>query len=233
MLKKYFYLNCVFQIIILFNSFFHSFTTTCTEDLPFLKTNQCVSYCDKNELISGECEINDPILKTKWLNNIITFKNTKGNSFLGLNKNKNLMVFLASLSNNKERVFYAIQGYEEYLIKNNTDNSYIPYSHKKVPQNESSETTNFDLIIITLNYNYLILIGNENSYIQSYNLDLFNEEPNTISPSSFFQENIIIKGIDSLCYVYNSNNLAYVAIAATVFNYTSRKEFILQSSRKF
>ena len=218
MLKKYFYLNCVFEIIILFNSFFRSLTTTCTEDLPFLKNKQCVSYCDKNELISGECEINDPILKTKWLNNIITFESTNGNSFLSLNKNKNKMAFLTTLSNNKERVFYAVQGSEEYLIKNNTDNNSIPYSHKKVPQNESSATTNFDLILVTLNYNYLILIGNENSYIQSYNLDLFNEEPNTISPSSFFQENIIVKGIDSLCYVYNSNNLAYVTIAATEEN---------------
>ena len=115
MLKNYLYLDCIFKIIILFNLYFCSLTITCTKDLPILKNNQCVSYCDKNEFSSGECEINEPILKAKWLNNIITFENTNGNSFLSLNKNNNIMAFITTLSNNKERVFYAIQGSEQCL----------------------------------------------------------------------------------------------------------------------
>ena len=220
MLNNKFYLNCIFKIIILFNIFFCSLTTTCTKDLPILKNDQCVSYCEKNEFISGECEINDPIIKTKWLNNIITFENTNSNFLLSLNKEEDndIMLFITTLSNNKDRIFYIIKGIEEYIIKNNTDNSYVPYSKRKVPQTESSEMTNFDITTITLNYNYLILIGNEKSYIQIYNLDLFDQEPDTIPPSTFFNENIIVKGIHSLLYIYNSNNLAYVAIAATEEN---------------
>ena len=218
MLKNNLYLNSIFKIIILFNFFFCSLSITCTKDLPILKNNQCVSYCDKNELISGECEIIDPIIKTKWLNNIITFENTNGHFYLGLNKDRKIAVFITTLSNNKDRIFYAIKEIEGYLIKNNTDNSYIPFTQRKVPQTESSEITNFDTIIITLNYNYLILIGNEKSYIQVYNLDLFDQEPNTIPPSTFFNESIILKGVHSLCYIYNSNNLAYTTIAATEDN---------------
>ena len=177
MLNNKFYLNCIFKIIILFNIFFCSLTTTCTKDLPILKNDQCVSYCEKNEFISGECEINDPIIKTKWLNNIITFENTNSNFLLSLNKEEDndIMLFITTLSNNKDRIFYIIKGIEEYIIKNNTDNSYVPYSKRKVPQTESSEMTNFDITTITLNYNYLILIGNEKSYIQIYNLDLFDQ----------------------------------------------------------
>ena len=218
MLKNNFYLNCIFKIIILFNFFFCSLTTTCTKDLPILKNNQCVSYCDKDEFISGECEIVDPIMKTKWLNNIISFENTNGKFFLSLNEEKDMMAFITTLSNNKDRIFYVIKRAEEYIIKNNTDNSYIPYTQRKVPQIEVSETTNFDIIIITLNYNYLILIGNEKSYIQVYNLDIFDQEPDIIPPSTFFNESIIVKGVHSLSYIYNSNSLIYVTIAATEEN---------------
>ena len=218
MLQSNFYLNFIFQIIILFNIFFCSLSITCSKDLPILKNNQCVSYCDQKEFISGECEIEDPIIKTKWLNNIITFENTNGNFYLNLNQNNNMMVFMTILSNNEDRIFYAIKENEEYLIKNNNGNSYVPYSQKKISQTESNEMTKYDLIIITLNYNYLIAIGNERSYIEIYNLDLFDQEPNAITPSTFFNENIIVKGSHSLCHIYNSNNLAYVTIAATEEN---------------
>mgnify|MGYP006873012932 CR=1 FL=1 len=212
MIENNFNKICIFKAVILFNLLICSLNITCTKDLPVLKNNQCVSTCDKNEFISGECEIPDPILKTQWLNNIVTFENTNGKIFLNLNENKNILVFVTTLSNNKDRIFYAVKEGEQYLIKNSTDSSSVPYSQRKVPQTESSKITNLDLAIFPTNYNYLVLIGNDNSYIQIYKLDLFDEDPDSISPSSFFNENINIKG-NCLCYAYTGNNLAYVTIA--------------------
>ena len=216
-MKKKFYSNNSFKLFIILDSIIYSLLIKCTKDFPFLKNDKCVSYCDKNQLISGECEINIPILKTKWLNNIITFENTS-KFYLTLNDNANIMVFTTTSLNKKERIYYAIKYGEIYFLSNETDSN-VPYIKRKVEPEESNEMTNIDSCIISLNHIYFLSIGNKNSYIQIFKLDLnLNDEPNKISSSSFFNDNIIIKGIKSLCYVIYSNNLVYVAIASNEEN---------------
>ena len=47
----------------------------CGRDIPILKESQCyLLYCSKDQFDSGECQINNTIIKTQWLNNFINIK---------------------------------------------------------------------------------------------------------------------------------------------------------------
>ena len=209
--------NYSFKLILILDSIIYSLLIECSKDFPILKNNKCVSYCDKAQFNSGECEITIPTLKDKWLNNIITFENTH-NFYLTLNDYANIMAFTTTSLDKKERIFYAIKSGEIYFLSNKTDSN-VPYIKRKVEPEESAEMTNIDSCIIFLNHIYFLTIGNENSYIQEFNLDQnLDNEPNKIAPSSFFNESIIIKGINSLCYIIYSNNLVYVAVSANEKN---------------
>ena len=73
--KKKFYSNNILNLIIILDSIIYTLLKECSKDLPILKNNkECVSYCDNNQFITGECEITITSLKAKWLNNIITFE---------------------------------------------------------------------------------------------------------------------------------------------------------------
>ena len=217
-MKKNFYSNYSLKLIIILDSIIYALLIECPKDFPILKNNnKCVSYCDKNQFISGECEITIPNLKAKWLNNIITFENTS-KFYLSLNDNANIMAFTSTSLDKKERIYYIIKSGEIYFLSNGTDSN-VPYIKRKIEPEESLEMTNIDSCIISLNHIYLLSIGNENSYIQIFILDQnLNNEPNKYSPSSFFKDNIIIKGINSLCYIIYSNNLVYAAITSNEEN---------------
>ena len=213
-MKKNFYSNYSLKLIIILDSIIYILLIECSKDSPILKNNnECVSYCDKNQFISGECEITIPFLKAKWLNNIITFENTN-KFYLTLNDNANIMAFTATSIDKKERIYYSIKFGEIYFLSNETDNN-VPYIKRKIEPEESFQMTNIDSCIINLNHIYYLSIGNENSYIQLFVFDQnLSNEPNKISPSSFFNDNFFIKGINSLCYIVYSNYLIYVAITS-------------------
>ena len=217
-MNKKFYSNYSLKLIIILDSIIYTLLIECSKDFPILKNNnKCVSYCDKNLFISGECEITIPILKAKWLNNIISFENTN-KFYLALNENANIMAFITTSLDKKERIYYSIKFGEIYFLSNETDSN-VPYIKRKIEPEESLEMTNIDSCIIYLNHIYFLSIGNENSYIQVFLFDQnLNNEPNKISPSSFFNDNIIIKGINSLCYVIYSNILIYVTITSNEEN---------------
>ena len=217
-MEKKFYLNYTFKFILILDSIIYTLLIECSKDSPILKNNnECVSYCDKNQFISGECEITIPIIKTKWLNNIITFENTS-QFYLTLNDHSNIMAFTATSFDKKERIYYVIKSGEIYFLSNETDIN-VPYIKRKIEPEESLEMTNIDSCIMSLNYLYLLTIGNENSYIQAFILDQnLNNDPIKIPPISFFNDSIIIKGINSLCYVIYSNNLVYAALASNEDN---------------
>ena len=41
-------------------------SSTCTKKLPFLKNNECVSFCSSDELKSKNCSIEEDDLKNKY-----------------------------------------------------------------------------------------------------------------------------------------------------------------------
>ena len=132
-MKNNFYkISSFLQIIIIISYFFcYSLFLECDKNYPILKNNECVStYCTKEQFSTGECIINEPITKTKWLTNIIIFENTNGEVNLFLNYETNIFIFSTMFSNNEDRIYYGlmfeIQDLEiKYIF--NYDGNYFPY----------------------------------------------------------------------------------------------------------
>ena len=201
----------IFKIIIILNLTFYSILLQCPKELPIFKDNNCTSiYCSKDQFNSGECEINNSIIKTQWLNNIVKFDNTNGDIFIDSDEIGHKLVFSTTLSNNEDRIIYFKEINKNHFFKDN--NETIPFIIKNIGKSKNNEMTNAVLGLIFQTYNYIILIGNENSDIEILNLDLYKNDYDFISQSTFLNENKIIKGISSYCKIVNSDLLYYASI---------------------
>ena len=208
--------NFIFiKIIISLDLIICSTLTECPKELPILKNNNCFSiYCSEEQFSSEECVINNNIIKTKWLNHIIKFENTNGDLFLDSSYDSYKVVFSTTLSNNKDRIFYARDNEQKFFFRN-YDGENKSFIIKNIGTSENKEMTNGQLFLIIQSDNYIILIGNENSDIEILNLDLYQNDYDFIPQSTFLKGNRIIKGITSYCKVLDSYDLYCAIITAS------------------
>ena len=106
--------NNIFKLIIqifLFFSIIKSSLTECPRDEPILKNGSCrLEYCSDYDFESKECIINNSIIKTQWINNIIII----GDLFyryinLGSFSNGDMIVETNAYPANKRRMFYGLK----------------------------------------------------------------------------------------------------------------------------
>ena len=202
-------------IIIASYLFFYTLFLECDKTIPILKNNQCVStYCTKEEFDTGECIINEPITKTKWLNSIITFENTNGDIYLAINSDRSKFIFGTTLSNNEDRIYFGLMSdSKERRIEQifNYNDKFFPYIIKNINRNENKELINPEICFISLkNKEYIISIGVDNSSIELLSIDNYMNDYLLISPTDFFDGDIIIKGVTS--YFLKNNEFIYIAV---------------------
>ena len=134
----------------------------CDRAKPILKNGECVStYCTEEQFKTGECVINEPITKKQWLNNIIKFEKTNGDISLIFEENqKAFLIFSSGSSDNKEKIYFAIDSSNDYIFKNGEKN--LPYIKKNIT--EGNEMIDPQLCVInSTNKKYIVSIGKENS----------------------------------------------------------------------
>ena len=197
--------------IILSLNIFYLILSDCPTESPILKDNICTSiYCSEEQFKSGECQINNTLVKTKWLNNIIKFENTNGDNFLTINDDLSKIVFSTTLANNRDRIIYALDKNQLYIFKNES-NYPISFISKNRLSYQNKEIASGELHIINKDDNsFLFLIGNENSDIQILNLDSYEDDYEFITQSDFLNGTKIINGISSYCKLVNDK--LYTAI---------------------
>ena len=128
-----------FKIIISFNLIIYSILYECNRTFPIFKNNECVStYCTEEEFKTGDCIIDNPIIKSQWLTDIIIFENTNGyiSLFLDPMSNYKKLFLEMTSSNNKERIFCGFfYEQDKYIFQNNND-IFIPCIKKNIDQKE-------------------------------------------------------------------------------------------------
>ena len=135
----------------------------CEKEKPIFKENECVSvYCNEDQFKSGECLVNNPIMKTNWLNKIITFENTNGDLYLSVNDDSNKLIFVTTLSNDEDRIYYEIQidsDEEENNFIFEKNGSFVPFIKKNIDRNENKKIVNAELSFLKIseNDNFIIL----------------------------------------------------------------------------
>ena len=196
--------------IIIFLNIFNFILSDCPRETPILKDNICTStYCSEEQFKSGDCQINNEIVKTKWLNNIIKFENTKGDIFLSINKDLSRIVFSITLSNNKDRIIYALDRDQTFIFKDE-NNHPISFISKNRLSYQNKDSENGELFLINKeNNDFLLLLGNKNTDIQILNLDSYEDDYDFIAQSDFLNGTKIIDGTSYCKLVYD---ILYTAI---------------------
>ena len=132
------------KIVLFFNLIIYSIPAECPKESPIIKNddNNCTSiYCNESQFNSGECKINNRIVKTQWLNNIIKFENTNGDINLIKNSNEDKIIFSTTFSNKEERIIFALDFNQNYLFRNGS-NHFVPYIAKNIGPSINNEVAN-------------------------------------------------------------------------------------------
>ena len=201
------------KIIVILNLMVYSKLSECPKELPILKDNNCSSIlCEDEEFNLGLCTINNSIIKTQWLNNIIKFENTNGEVFLDVSKDLDKLVFSTILPDNNERIIY-VEDINKRFFFQNYNNEKKSFIKKSLGIIQNTEISNKQICLAYNNYNYIILI-NSNSDIQILNLDLYENNYLFITQSNFLNENKTISGKSFYCKNINTDDFYFASITA-------------------
>ena len=100
----------IIRIIILFQ-IIKIISNECNRDNPFkLKDNTCISQCSEKQLKSGDCILDNTIIKTQWLTNIIMLNQylLKYFNYI-IYPNGDIIFETSSFPCNSLRVFYGLK----------------------------------------------------------------------------------------------------------------------------
>ena len=211
-MKINYYINFHYIAFIIFIEFNITFfiLSECPKDFPIMK-NECVStYCSEAQFETGECTISNSIMKTKWINKIIKFENTKGDIYLNLfGQTKEKLIFGTTFSNNKERLFYGLNYGESYIFQDE------PFIKINIPETENKNFTVGELSIITyLGYDYIVFIGNENINFEILKITDYSNGYNIVPLSNNLNEDTIVNGVSSSFsfYILEYNYYLYITL---------------------
>ena len=164
----------IFKIFIFFIILQYCFFETCNNrDNPYLlNKEECVQSCEGDKINSDLCILDNEIIKTQYLNNIIYVK--EGFKYLNLevSENNNLYYFLSEYPNTNARIFYILNN-EGYGLLNKNDpiyNNNINDTSKKGKY--ESDIFTFKLLSDTDNREYLISISKGSQFIEIYDFYL-------------------------------------------------------------
>ena len=148
----------------------------CNRDTPIkLSSNgQCYSkYCTKEEFNSSYCSINNSIIKTQWLNNIILLKDYKLKYFnFIISESGNLFFETYPYPSNDIRIFYGLRQNGRYYFNEENNSNETPFLKLTNQINGKSKTESMNSYYISSNGKEFILsIGNMNSYTEIYDFE--------------------------------------------------------------
>ena len=192
--EKYFKkIHSTIKMISLLYLIYPVITKNCTRELPILKDGNCVlEYCTKHEFKNKTCVINNKIVKTQWLNDIIWIgeQNFRYINFAN-NSNGDMIVETTSIPPSTKRIFYGINRDGNPFFKdNNFFSSCNVIEQEGNPDKGRYEAEIFFTKSTNDNKEYLVSIGKNNQYVEVYNFNN-NQILYQISSSSLFGRVVI------------------------------------------
>ena len=118
--------NILFHLLF-FLKIIESQSSECGKNEPFLTSKGCSSeYCSKERIESKDCIINNTIVKTQWLNNIILIGES-GFRYLYFADYSNVDMILGIASNpiQPERIFFGLTTDGKPLFKENEEENFF------------------------------------------------------------------------------------------------------------
>ena len=205
----------IFILIFLKNFPFSLFE--CIREKPILIENGCeLKYCPKEEFSSGVCTVNNNIIKTQWLNDIVVFNSDKLRYGSFAINSKGDLIYECSVEEKKGiRIFYWLKKSGHFYFKNE-NGEYI--STKKIILKNGNdypiryESKNSFVFAKNANSENLISISLYLGMVEYY--DLENNSVSLITTNDFTKYNIYSK-ISELIELKN-NEYLYIFIGVKI-----------------
>ena len=189
--------------------------TECPRENPILYYGSCSNnFCSKNEFKTEACIIDNGIIKTQWVNNIIII-GYNGCGYVNIEtfSNGDLIVEASNFSGtDKRRIFYALKQNGRNFFGNEEEKTDTP-SHSMELTESDIEINNPNILnIISENDNkeYLVSISNELLYEELY--DFENNKVFVQSSSTLFGNSI--SNYKYTPFKISSNNITYTIFAS-------------------
>ena len=205
----------------------------CERTTPFLKNNICVSSCTTEELNTGICTIDNEIIKTQWLNNII---NIGGQNYLYINietsENENLYCLVSGYPKSNVRIIYILNK-EGYGLFNKTN----PFINLTI--NDPNVKGRYESEISTIklendNKEYILSISKTSQFVELYDLYENNIFFNDVS-SNFGQSSGIftVVGPHLKLHSYDNQNIYLFGILGSEYTSNNTKNYFYLIKAKF
>jgi len=185
----------------------------CEKDNPFLKEDTCISSCKTEEINKGICIINNDIIKTQWLNNIIIIG---GKEFIYVNVESsqinNLYYLTSSFPASNERMFYILNNEGYGLIDKNS-----PFISYTINDPEKKGRFESDLLLIKL-----FSSDDNKEYLMSISLGIQNAEI-----YDFYNKNIYFNKIENIFGQTNVNTLVGTHLKLKLFSEKNQNIYLI------
>ena len=144
---------------------------SCGENAPFLKGEECISFCTSEEVKNKTCEINYKKLKTQWISNIIYFSDKNWEYINPMtSQNNDLIVLLSTFPESNERLLYGITSEgREYF--NESEIHKMEINDPNVTGRFESEAFMVKLLGSTDNKEYILSFGKEKQFMEIYDIE--------------------------------------------------------------
>jgi len=194
----------------------------CGKDVPYLRNNSCVSnICEDIELLDNTCSVNNSIIKTQWLNNILIFNESHyWSGRFSINDDGDMIIEYSSKDVCK-RLFYGLKNDGSYFFNNDETHTKIINIENK-PRYESQNT-----FIYINNKQYLFSTATADSISELY--DLENIDANSTKETSNFLGFNIFSFAFSLLKLETSSTKEYLIVCT----YTNSSEGDTIALKKF
>ena len=203
-------------IIFFFNLFF-AFLKDCDKAEPILKENSCrLTYCEQSEFNTNICSINNTIIKTQWLNNIIRISEDYFRYInVVSNKNGDFFIETSPITESSKRIFYGLKTNGRLYFQNGETPFFILNEMSIDLKRHYSELYN---IVLSNNKEYLMSISTD-GYVEIYDFD--NIQRKYTSYSSFADQGTIYPSICNygFSYEYDSNYYIVFPFYTNTYNY--------------
>ena len=193
----------------------------CSRNAPILKDGICLlQYCQEEEFKEEICQINNEIIKTQWLNNIIKISglNSRYVNYATYSNGDMIIATTKITSSVEERIFYGLKSNGRPFF-NSLPNSETYFCSIQVNEPSSNYIAEIFVGIID-NKEKLFSIAQNNNYAEIYDFNNKEIENKMISELSSNQMNGLKGTI--LNYIHNDKNFI-------VFCFTQSNHIILKS----
>ena len=201
-----------FKLSIFIFTIFKLISNECIRDTPLkLVNNSCMSQCSEEQFKSSQCIIDNQIIKTQWLNNIISIKEG-GFKYLNIviYPNGDMVIETHPFPKDRKRILYGLKQNGRFFFRDDDYNE-TPILTLFTEEGKKDKFESAISFLILNNKEYILSIGRLDSYTEIFDFEK-KEIYSNLTTSLFGYSPNNYRG--NLINLNNKNNYLYECLSS-------------------